>query len=104
MLKDNTAVEVYIEETEKMKAGSEEHKTMEAASVSKHGQLDKKLKVNKLNVTLYKREYFRNNFTLQIIWITSKNASNKNCSELNFPPKTQYTRVHASLNLPQEWS
>ncbi len=41
---------------------------------------DKKLKVNKLNVSPYEREYFRNSFTLQTIQIIWKNSSNKSCS------------------------
>ncbi len=36
-LKDNTAVEMNIEELEKVKAGSYELKTMEAAGMSKDG-------------------------------------------------------------------
>ncbi len=59
--------------------------------------IDKKLKVNKLNVTLYEREYFRNSsFTLQSIRIISINSSNKSCSELNFPQKTQRTHISIS--------
>ncbi len=38
MLKDNTVVEVNIEEPGKAKAGSEKPKTMEAASMSTDGQ------------------------------------------------------------------
>ncbi len=56
----------------------------------------RKLKVKKLNVTLYERNYFRNSFTLQSIEMISKNASNKSCLELNFPQKTQQTHISIS--------
>ncbi len=62
--------------------------------------IDKKVKVNKLNVTLYEREHFRNSFTVQSIWIILKNALNKSYLELNFPQKTSAT--HNSI-FPQEW-
>ncbi len=38
MLKDNTVVEVCMEESEKVTAGYRESKTMEATCVSKDGQ------------------------------------------------------------------
>ncbi len=38
MLKDTTVVEVDMEEPEKAETGSGEHKTMEAADVTEHGQ------------------------------------------------------------------
>ncbi len=57
----------------------------------------KKLKVNKLNITLYEREYFRNSFTLQTIRIISKNTLNKSCSKLNFPQRTQRTHISISF-------
>ncbi len=58
-----------------------------------HANTDKKLKINKLNVTLCEGEYFRNSFNLQTIRNISKKASNKSCSELNFPQKARWTRI-----------